>query len=90
MKTTAVSLLLRLREDGPGGASPLDLASTSPATSLCEPNRAAAVETLAAVIKRRREVSGISVFIMSLLTVHTSDVLRHRDIDALPASTTRS
>jgi len=27
---------------------------------------------------------------MSLLTVHTFDALGHRDIDAFPASTTRS
>jgi hypothetical protein len=79
-----VSLLLRAREDGPGGAS------TSPAPRLCEAKSAAAVETLAAVIKRRREVSGLSVFIMSLLRYTHPMSLDDRDIDALPASTTRS
>jgi hypothetical protein len=46
------------------------------------------VETLAAVINRRREVFGISGFIMSLLTLCPSDALGHRDTDAVPASTT--
>jgi hypothetical protein len=56
--------------------------------SFRDPNSAAAVETPAAVRKRRREVSGILAVVMSVLMLPTSDALGHRDIDAVPASTT--
>jgi hypothetical protein len=41
-----------------------------------------------AALPGSRELFGISALFMSLLTVHRSDALEHRDIDAVPASTT--
>jgi hypothetical protein len=64
MNTTAVSLFLRLKPDVVGDVPLLDALSKSAAMDLCGTKSAAAVETVAVVRNRRREVFGLSVVIM--------------------------